>query len=755
MTAETWLDDNNRYLAVSLQWLRLKLQRLAGDGVVDEPQRATIVTDVVVQQPEQPGSTPPARRSWFSFGEGVPSGTAPPARMQALPLAASSPQAAGAALDEAITEAAAQRTSAAQAEPPPALLMLAQRIGLTAFEADTLLLCAALELDPGMAALIGAAHGQGAPASPTFGLALQLFDEPSWDALSPHRPLRYAYLLDITQPGATPLTAAALRADERIVHYLKGLNALDERLSTMLLPLDAGVAGAEGDDGEGKAEVPLLAASQQRAADEACRQLQAVGQNTPLPLVALLGRDPASQRDLALAVGQTLGRDLYRLPLDALPTARTDLDSLARLWQRECLLLPIALYVDASELASAPAELAAAFHSFVARPLGLVFVGLREAPARPLSHAVAIDVDRPTTAEQHQAWVQALQGALPPEDAARLAAPLASQFDLGLRDIERAMAVASVDSGAVAGDGGRPNDTGDKTSAPAQGTATLADRVWAACCQQTRPRLDQLAQRIDARATWADLVLADEPLALLRRIAQQVQQRFRVYEDWGYARKMNRGLGISALFAGESGTGKTMAAEVIANELKLGLYRIDLSAVVSKFIGETEKNLRRLFDAAEQGGAILLFDEADALFGKRSEVKDSHDRYANIEINYLLQRMEAFSGLAILATNMKSALDAAFLRRLRFVVNFQYPGVPERKRMWQQALPDGVPRDPALDFDRLARFNFSGGNIHSIALNAAFAAAAQGGPVTQAALLSAVRSELRKLDKPIHEGEFR
>jgi SpoVK/Ycf46/Vps4 family AAA+-type ATPase len=217
---------------------------------------------------------------------------------------------------------------------------------------------------------------------------------------------------------------------------------------------------------------------------------------------------------------------------------------------------------------------------------------------------------------------------------------------------------------------------------------------------------------------------------------------------------MTRGLGISALFAGESGTGKTMAAEVIANELDLALYRIDLSAVVSKYIGETEKNLRRLFDAAEQGGAILFFDEADALFGKRSEVKDSHDRYANIEINYLLQRMEAFSGLAILATNMKSALDSAFMRRLRFIVNFPYPGPAERRRMWERALAPAVPHE-ALDYERLSRLGLSGGNIHSIALNASFMAAARGGTLTQATLMSAVRAEMRKLDKPISDAELR
>ena len=255
------------------------------------------------------------------------------------------------------------------------------------------------------------------------------------------------------------------------------------------------------------------------------------------------------------------------------------------------------------------------------------------------------------------------------------------------------------------------------------------------------------------RARWDDIVLPPNETALLHRIADQVAWRGTVYRDWGFAERMSRGLGISELFAGATGTGKTMAAEVLANHLRLDLFRIDLSAVVSKWLGETEANLRRLFDAAEDGGAILFFDEADALFGKRTEVKDSHDRYANIEINYLLQRMESYSGLAILATNMKSALDQAFLRRLRIVLDFPYPGAVERKAMWQKAFPAGTPTAD-LDFDRLARINVTGGHIAVIALNAAFQAAQQGGRVTMPILFNAARLELRKLARPINERDF-
>ena len=246
---------------------------------------------------------------------------------------------------------------------------------------------------------------------------------------------------------------------------------------------------------------------------------------------------------------------------------------------------------------------------------------------------------------------------------------------------------------------------------------------------------------------------AETELTLLREITAHVAHRTTVYETWGFAAASSRGLGIGALFAGASGTGKTMAAEVLARALRLDLYRIDLSGVVSKYIGETEKNLRRVFDAAEEGGAILFFDEADALFGKRSEIKDSHDRYANIEINYLLQRMESYRGVAVLATNMKSALDPAFLRRIRFVVNFPFPDSTQRAEIWRRVFPPATPTE-ALDVDMLARLTVPGGSIRNIALNAAFLAASSGEPVRMRHLHRAARVEYAKLERPLPEAEI-
>jgi SpoVK/Ycf46/Vps4 family AAA+-type ATPase len=282
----------------------------------------------------------------------------------------------------------------------------------------------------------------------------------------------------------------------------------------------------------------------------------------------------------------------------------------------------------------------------------------------------------------------------------------------------------------------------------------LGPLLWEACRVSARSRLDDLAQRIDPTAEWSDLVLPENQLQTLHEIAAQVHQRAKVYESWGFSSKGTRGLGISALFAGASGTGKTMAAEILAADLRLDLYRIDLSQVVSKYIGETEKNLRRVFDAAEESGAVLLFDEADALFGKRSEVKDSHDRHANIEVSYLLQRMESYRGLAILTTNLKSVLDPAFLRRIRFVVQFPFPDMGQRAQIWRRVFPESTPTEN-LDVNKLARLNVAGGNIRNIALNAAFLAAHAGESVRMSHLLHAARNEYSKLEKPLTETESR
>ncbi|MGH2930429.1 MAG: ATP-binding protein, partial [Solirubrobacteraceae bacterium] len=274
-----------------------------------------------------------------------------------------------------------------------------------------------------------------------------------------------------------------------------------------------------------------------------------------------------------------------------------------------------------------------------------------------------------------------------------------------------------------------------------------------ACRLRARSRATGLATVIEPRRNWDDLVLPERLLQQLQELSMQVAQRPVVYEHWGFGERLGRARGITALFAGPSGTGKTMAAEVLAGALGVDLQRIDLAGVVDKYIGETEKHLRTIFDAAERSGALLFFDEADALFGKRSDVRDSHDRYANIEVDYLLQRMEDYPGLAVLATNRKASLDAAFTRRLRFVMDFPFPDIVARRRIWQGALPAGAPVKD-LDLDVIARLELSGGSITTVAVNAAFAAAAAGSPVGMAQVAHAARDELIKLERLIRDSEF-
>ena len=453
--------------------------------------------------------------------------------------------------------------------------------------------------------------------------------------------------------------------------------------------------------------------------------LEALRENSTRTVVVLSGDDPSGQTDVAAQVAVQLGLQLQRVRAEDLSQNIGELDAFAVLWQREQVLLGGVLLVECRDL-----EMPKSVASLVERIGSMVFVAGRDVP--PLSRAaLRFTVNKPEAAEQKHLWEQALGSA-----AQRLNGSLdsiASQFRLSAQTIL---------------------STGEELRAAVTESDGPDAMLWQACRTASRSRLDDLAQRLEPAAGWQDLVLPEPQKIILGQIAAHAKNRLTVYQQWGFAGKGSRGLGISALFAGESGTGKTMAAEVLAQELHLDLYRIDLSSVVSKYIGETEKNLRRVFDAAEDSGAILLFDEADALFGKRSEVRDSHDRYANIEVSYLLQRMEAYRGLAILTTNMKAALDTAFLRRLRFVVQFPFPDAAQREAIWRNIFPKATPIAD-IDYVKLAKLNVSGGNIRNIALNSAFLAAEASEPVRMLHLLQAAHSEAAKRERPLSDAETR
>jgi len=596
---------------------------------------------------------------------------------------------------------------------PAALQLVGERFGLSPFERAILLLCAGFELDSRFRTSVAAAAEDPRTAYPSFGLALMALPKAHWSALAPESPLRRWRLIELE--GSEPLIARALRIDERVLHFLTGLSGLDERLAPLLQPLPA---------------PPALPDSQQAVVDQIVAAM-APGAERASVLIQLYGSDEEAQHAVAAAVGQALAVQTYVLQELDIPSQVAEREQLVLLWQREGLLAARALLLCCQNSERGEPALA-----LLRRLPGLVMVASTEPVALPRQPLLRVEVQRPSAEEQRGLWRQTLGGHAPPEAVLQL---LSAHFQLSSTEIA---AVGAITHAAVA-------------KAPESGAAAtqLGATLWDSCRLRARTRLDDLARRIEPVAAWEDLILPAGQLDLLHQLAAQVRQRGQVYEQWGFAEKGLRGLGISALFAGTSGTGKTLAAEVLATELRLDLYHIDLSQVVSKYIGETEKNLRRVFDAAEAGGAILLFDEADALFGKRSEVKDSHDRHANIEVSYLLQRMEAYRGLAILTTNMKAALDPAFLRRLRFILQFPFPEAEQRQLIWSRVFPASTPTQ-GLNFQHLARLNVPGGHIRNIALHAAFLAAAAGEPVRMQHLLGAARCEYAKLEKPLTSSEI-
>ncbi|HET8927442.1 MAG TPA: ATP-binding protein [Microbacterium sp.] len=585
------------------------------------------------------------------------------------------------------------------------LAHLARRLGLSPFERDVLMLAAAVELDAQLAADVASA--QEGPSTPTFGLALSVLPDPHWDALSPDRPLRRRRLVRL---GAGDILALRpLRIDEAVLHRITGLGA--GRLDGLVAEP---IAGA-------------LTSSQAALADELAAAVRAVDGHV---LVRLSGADADTRAGVVARLAAALGGGVLAVR-DAVAAEREAADTAAVL-DREAVL-------DGRLIATDDAKLLALLETEV-----VVTGGPGEVAGRV---ALARTVPLPTASEEAALWRAALAvgagaGATadaPPPAEAGTAEADSDVVVVAERELSQHFRLPAGVVAAVAA---------EWRALPSRDVATLRRLVR----ERSRTGFGALAQRIEPHATWDDLVLPDGQRELLHEIERHVRHRATVLDDWGFASRSDRGLGVTALFAGESGTGKTMAAEVLAGSLGLDLYRIDLAALVSKYIGETEKHLSTVFDAAEASGAVLLFDEADALFGKRSDVKDSHDRYANLEVAYLLQRMESYRGLAILTTNLRGNVDRAFLRRIRFLVQFPFPDEASRAEIWRRVFPAATPVEGA-DPRALARMQLSGGAIRQIALSAAFAAAHDGVAVGREHLLLAATREAAKSERTLTAAE--
>jgi ATP-dependent 26S proteasome regulatory subunit len=616
---------------------------------------------------------------------------------------------------------------------------LQSAFGLTAFDLDVVLLLLAPEIDLRYERLYAYLQDDVTRKRPTIDLVLNVLCASASDRLSrrahflPEGPLFRSGLAGFDEAHATSghELSRPIYLDEQIVHLLLGLTSLDGRLTRICRIHDpADPTGTFSLD----PETMQALASVVSAAFHRGRPLR-------LHLFGLVDRDRLNiGRHVASALNvPLLVADLSRV------TNYAESSGLFRLLFREAWFRGALLYFDRLDSAvdgSTGSGLGRDLVDHLREDAGITFLSsagkLLPESFRGLS-LTPVQLKLPGFEDRHRCWQTALVCA-GIHSAPDTVDALASRFRLTPSQIEDAVqsAVASAEIQR------RPDET------PVQNEA-----LFSAAQDQTSMALSALTSRVDPVATWDDIVLPADTVDQLREICSWVIHRERVLHSWGFDRKLSRGKGVAALFTGASGTGKSMAAEVIANELRLDLYRIDLSGVVSKYIGETEKNLDRIFRAAEDSNAILFFDEADAIFGKRSEVRDSHDRYANIEISYLLQKMEEYDGVTILTTNLRQNLDDAFVRRLGFIIQFPFPDEPDRRQIWTRVWPVKTPLAHDVDLDALASgFKLSGGNIRNIALAGAYLAASEGDPVGMSHLVRTLRREFQKLGKTLTQDEI-
>ena len=624
-------------------------------------------------------------------------------------------------------------------EMPLRLPQLAQLYRLDDFDIDCLLICLAPELDLRYERIYAYLQDDVTKKRPSVDLVLNLLSPSAHEKLEGRRrfagdaPLIRHRLVEVFEDPAhvrPPLLAQYLKIDDRIAAYLLGSDTTDERVRPYVRRV--------------RVEARLDDVSLEPEMRSRLRAFVAAhGGDTPV-VVYLQGPYGTGKREIGEALCLENGRGLLAVNVEQLIAGDLPLRTALALLHREALLQRSVLFLSGFDqlLVDGKKALLDELVRSLDQLRGMILLSSEVSwePADALQGLpfVRVELARPSSPRRAGLWSAALAGKLAAgtePDVNELAAKF--RFSGGqIRDsVDTALNLSRWRTGG-------------------SGLITIQE-IYEACRLQSNQRLRSLARKITPRNHWCDIVLPPVRLEQLHDICNYVKHREQVFGAWGFDRKLSNGKGLSALFAGPSGTGKTMAAEIIAAELALDMYRIDLSTVVSKFIGETEKNLSKIFAEAETSNAILFFDEADALFGKRSEVKDSHDRYANIEVGYLLQRIEEYEGVVILATNFRKNIDEAFVRRLHFTVEFPFPNQADRRRIWEVVWPDEVPRAADIDFDALARrFEITGGNVRNIALAAAFLAADNGRCVTMAHVMRATQRELQKMGKILGDGEF-
>jgi SpoVK/Ycf46/Vps4 family AAA+-type ATPase len=611
---------------------------------------------------------------------------------------------------------------------------------LSMFDIDTILVCMLPELDLGYQQLYSYLQDDVTKRSPTVNLVLQLLCESFADmlqarqAFSPESPLLRHHLLHLnddhsSRPG--PLLAKFLQVDERVAGYLLETDRIDTRLLHF-----------------SHLAHPNIKLSDVTLTDDTKERLtKLITQFREKGLVCNFhGPRGVGKKATAEAVCAELGVPILNVDVNKMLAVNTPLELSLRLIFREGRLQNAAILFDGYDLLLGDEkEIRSGYESLITElenySKWVFLVSEKEWQPGAILYSksfTSVELPTPSYKARRQLWERQWDG-----DSAVATdidfGDLASKFRLSGGQIRDVVAAAR----SLA----RWRD-------PAKATITAQD-LYAACRRQFRGTLGALSRKIQPKYSWPDIILPKDQMEQLHEICSYVKYYYTVYDGWGFEHKLSTGKGLNALFSGPSGTGKTMAAEIIANELGLDLYKIDLSAIVSKYIGETEKNLDRIFREGQTSNAILFFDEADALFGKRSEVRDSHDRYANIEVAYLLQKMDEYEGAVILATNLRKNMDEAFARRMHFTVEFPAPEEADRHRIWQNIFPREAPLATDIDLSFLARqFKITGGNIKNIALGAAFLAAQDGGSINMENIIWATKREFQKMGKLCTESDF-
>jgi ATP-dependent 26S proteasome regulatory subunit len=625
-------------------------------------------------------------------------------------------------------------------ESIPRLAWLGHTFGLTSFDLNVIMAALAPEVDLRYERLYAYLQDDVMRRRPTVDLALNLFSDSPKAKLalrarfSADAPLIRHKLVHLVPDPAQiqpPLLSHYLKLEDQVVGFILGETSLDHRLSSFCrfeepVPLDAGITP----ELDTAPALPFLAAQMRHAGRPLTLYFQGAG---------VSGKIRAAQ-----AIAQAAGARLLIVDLAQAPEPAATFQEVMQLAFREASLQNAVFYIDSLDTLRRDLRLPAYqfLSDCLAKYPGVAIVSGSKpwipaaggpAGVRTVFFGV---LDRQQALRCWASNLERLGVAYVPDDLSLLA----DRFRLTPDQIADAVACA------------RNEVLWQSASELAPGLEVTLDELCAAARAECGSELGGLARKIRSKYTWRDIVLPSDQLDQLQEVCQQAKNWQTVFGDWGFDRKLSLGKGLNVLFSGPPGTGKTMAAEVLANDLQLDLYKIDLSQIVSKYIGETEKNLDRIFVLAEHSNAILFFDEADALFGKRSEVKDSHDRYANIEVGYLLQKMEEYEGIAILATNVKHHIDEAFVRRMQVIVEFPFPEEAERRRVWEVIFPEEAPVGRDVDFGALARsVRLAGGNIRNIARASAFYAAGDGGTIRMRHLVKASRREYQKLGREWHE----